>query len=702
MPLAPQDEAFDEWLRASGEQPPDFEWLPLHPDLPPLLVMGDGRQVDSLALWQERRRELRGLLEHWFWGTIPPTPPRLTGHRIVGREQGRGATRREVEVGFDCRPAVTVRLWVLMPDGPGPFPVFLTTTSHWSWAEVGLSRGYLCCVYPGADNDDQSRLFTPCYPDCDWRTIPRRAWLAGRALDYVLTLAEADGERVGISGHSRDGKQAMIATALDPRIKAVVSSSSGSGGAAPFRFSSEREYEESVEALTWIFPDWFHPRLRYFTGREQYLPTDSHAYYALIAPRPCLVSTATNDGCEATFPVERGYLAGREVYRFLGAGEALVLRYRPGGHDVGVDDIQAYFDWFDRAFGRRQTDFRERLLHHFDRPAWQREAAPVPPPPPPATDSESTRQAVRWAMGEEAPAFLGGAALIGGRGPEVKREVAVLRLSLGEFVEAELIYPHAAPEPLPVVVWLHPFSYPGGRNGAYTLDHETRRGFSIAHWLAERGYACLAFDQLGFGRRIAEGVDFYARYPRWSKLGRMVRDAGLAVDLLTGGLTGLGHPQVPAVDPGRVYLLGYSLGGMVALHAAAQDCRVAGVACFCGLHPLRGDDETRTGGIRRWSDWYGLLPRLGAFAGREAEMPYDAGDLLRLIAPRPCLVVSPEFDRDADPEAVAECVARAHPAWERAGAAEALTHLRPRDYNRFQPPQFALLGEWLERLSGKG
>jgi dienelactone hydrolase len=34
------------------------------------------------------------------------------------------------------------------------------------------------------------------------------------------------------------------------------------------------------------------------------------------------------------------------------------------------------------------------------------------------------------------------------------------------------------------------------------------------------------------------------------------------------------------VDPKRIYIAGYSLGGNVALHLAALDSRVAGVAAF--------------------------------------------------------------------------------------------------------------------------
>ena len=43
-----------------------------------------------------------------------------------------------------------------------------------------------------------------------------------RAVDYLLTRPEVDGDRLGITGASGGGNQSMYAGALDERFKAVV------------------------------------------------------------------------------------------------------------------------------------------------------------------------------------------------------------------------------------------------------------------------------------------------------------------------------------------------------------------------------------------------------------------------------------------------------------------------------------------------
>jgi len=139
----------------------------------------------------------------------------------------------------------------------------------------------------------------------------------------------------------------------------------------------------------------------------------------------------------------------------------------------------------------------------------------------------------------------------------------------------------------------------------------------------------------------------------------------------------------------------------VALYAAALDDRIAGVASFCGFTPLRTDTDAKpTGGIRRLWELHGLQPRLGMYDGRESELPYDFEDVLALVAPRPCLIVAPAHDRDADPADVNRCVEKVQPAWQSRGAGKRLTYVTPNDYNRFQADQQEIFVKWLQGATG--
>lgn len=713
--ILPPSAPWEAWLARTGELPPDFDALPACAELPnPLTrtVQGKAVPVATAEDWRARRAELLALFHQWLLGAVPPPPDRVRAETLGERREG-GATVREVRLSFGPEGRASLGLELLIPPGPGPFPVFMTQHNHRAWALIALRRGYLACVYAGADSRDDTDSFLDAYPDYDWSRLTRRAWAASRCVDYLATVPEADGARIALTGHSRNGKQSLIAAALDERIAAVISSSSGVGGAATVRYCSEQHFGEGIELLTRVFPDWFHPRLRSFTGREDRLPVDLHELVALSAPRPCLLSVALNDGCDSTWAMQQTYLAAGRVYRLLGAAEHLRLLWRPGGHETDPTVIERYLDWCDTHFGRGVAPFPERPLHPDNWDAWRAANADLagqgPPPAPdgaaPAGDRaawererEEVRDRVRWMLGEAPPAAANPG---GGYGREVGHVAALLhradpgegvekeQIVFGEYINGDIFLPaglRASGRAAPAVLWLHPLSCPLGYVAAY------KRGEQVFRTLARAGYAVFGFDQIGCGRRVEEAEGFYRRHPRWSLLGKMVRDAGAAIDALTAQ---------PYVDAGRIWGLGYGLGSLVGTHLGALDGRLAGLVAVAGPPPFRGDtDSAGTGGIRRWSHRQLLLPRLGLFAGREGQVPYDTEHLYAAVAPRPLLVVSPLLDHEAPHGAVTGAVAAARRAYARHDTAEWLDQRSPEDYNHFGPEMQRLVLDWLRERDG--
>ena len=263
----------------------------------------------------------------------------------------------------------------------------------------------------------------------------------------------------------------------------------------------------------------------------------------------------------------------------------------------------------------------------------------------------------------------------------------------GDGVRGNVYLPKESKAPAPAVIWLHPYSYHSGYNEGYGVQ-----GTTVYHRLAQRGVVVLAFDQCGFGLRLPEGRYFYRQYPHGSRLGRMVGDVHAAVDFLIDG-KGSSKSGLPMIDAKRVFVLGFSVGGLVALHAAALDERIRGVASYSGFTPWRRDFAFEpTGGTRRLSRWHGLLPRLALFEGREAEIPYDLEDLLVLVAPRHCLLVTPKRDRNLDLRDVRVSVEKARPWIRQRGGRKTFESREPDDACRFQKDQQEEFLRWLDSI----
>ena len=145
-------------------------------------------------------------------------------------------------------------------------------------------------------------------------------------------------------------------------------------------------------------------------------------------------------------------------------------------------------------------------------------------------------------------------------------------------------------------------------------------------------------------------------------------------------------------------MFGYSMGGMVALHTAALDPKVKGVVSVAGFTPMRKDTaEKGTGGLARFSVERPLMPKLGAFIGREAEVPYDYDELLAAIAPRPVMVVAPQLDRDATAADVHGAVEKARKVYGLYKAEEKLGFDEPWDYNRLPTGTQDRAIEWMKK-----
>ena len=119
------------------------------------------------------------------------------------------------------------------------------------------------------------------------------AYMASKMMDYLLTRPEADEKGIGVAGHSRLGKTALLTAALDERFAFACANDSGCSGAALSRYASKAG--EKIDDICRKFPFWFAPAYTKYANNEKNLPFDQHALLALIAPRAAFVGGAVED-----------------------------------------------------------------------------------------------------------------------------------------------------------------------------------------------------------------------------------------------------------------------------------------------------------------------------------------------------------------------------------------------------------------------
>ncbi|MDZ4861187.1 MAG: acetylxylan esterase [Candidatus Hydrogenedentes bacterium] len=398
---------------------PPFDELPEQAALPDPFVMMDGTRIETAEDWNARRRpELKQLFQHYMYGIMPaPVAIRAEPEQPDADILDGKAVLRQVVISFPSLPhnAPRIHLALVLPkhDSVQPAPVFVTINkcgNHTVLADSELiinpeallhkecpgpaedirgkdtdfwcipyliERGYGFATFHESDIDPDLDDFTdgihPFFPNLEaapenrWGTIAAWAWGIHRCVDYLATAPGVDPKKICVTGHSRRGKTALFAGAMDERIALVVPHQSGTGGAALSRDNDQ----ETVERINRVFPHWFNDAFAQFGDNESKLPIDQHLLMALVAPRPLLDTMGLQDKWANYDSSLRALRAAAPVWKLLGAkgmvGEGLItapekvtaenagalLQYRRDTkHTMDRGYWEAILDFADLQFGR--------------------------------------------------------------------------------------------------------------------------------------------------------------------------------------------------------------------------------------------------------------------------------------------------------------------------------------------------------------
>lgn len=389
--------------------------------LPSILRMENGDPVQDIQAWQEKRRpQILGNYENLIYGKIPGMPLSPLLVQVVEQDDNAldgMAIRRQVRVTFQKNGrSLPVHLLMYVPKSVPAPPTFVgynffgnhtiikddavVLTTAWTanrksfgiennqatetsrgvrayrWpVEKIIKNGFaLVTLYYGEidpdKNDFQDGIHPFFYTDGqqqpkpgEWGSIAAWAWGYSRVLDYLKGDSELSNSRFILFGHSRLGKTALWAGALDDRFDIVVSNNSGCGGAALFN----RKFGETVAKINDRFPHWFAANFKQFNDKEENLPLDQHMLIALIAPRPVYIASAAEDQwADPKGEYLSAYYAS-PVYELYGKTglttpnlaplnqpihNTIGYHLRTGKHDVTDYDWQQFMEFAQKHFNR--------------------------------------------------------------------------------------------------------------------------------------------------------------------------------------------------------------------------------------------------------------------------------------------------------------------------------------------------------------
>jgi hypothetical protein len=400
--LRPGEEKDANWDESKANQ---------YPNLPDPLVEKNGKRVTTAAeWWKVRRPEIVEDYDREVLGRTPPNLPRVTWEVVSRKQEMIGdvavVTKRlagHVDNSSYPQIAVTIDATLTVPAkavGPahaaGPVPVIMELAFSGeyeaslkrplsdvgsgalgdygqTWERQVLAKGWGFAVLSpmsfqadngagltqgiiGLMNKGQPRSIE------DWGALKAWAWGAGRLLDYLETDKSVDARQVGIEGHSRLGKTALVAMAYDPRFAVVYTSSSGEGGAKLYRHIYGEPLSHLMDSSLY---QWMGGNLLKYAGplTPGDLPVDNHELIALCAPRPVFVGAGSMAENAPGKPGD-GWADARGMFLAeVGAGPVYRLL---GKRDLGTTQFPA----IETALIDGDLGFREHSGGHTSAPNW--------------------------------------------------------------------------------------------------------------------------------------------------------------------------------------------------------------------------------------------------------------------------------------------------------------------------------------------
>jgi hypothetical protein len=153
--------------------------------------------------------------------------------------------------------------------------------------------------------------------------MAERLWDLIRCVDYLQSMPEVDGRRIGCGGLSLGGEMAMWLGAMDERIAATVSAG----------FLTTMDHMEQNHCMCWNFEGL----------REEVDFTD---IYSLIAPRPLQCQNGMLEPVSQFYvPLARQAIEEiRTIYKDSDRPENVILDVHEGGHVIDLPGLIYFFE----------------------------------------------------------------------------------------------------------------------------------------------------------------------------------------------------------------------------------------------------------------------------------------------------------------------------------------------------------------------
>jgi Abhydrolase family len=114
-------------IKTSMPDMPGVDQLPLRAAMPDVMTLDNGKPVKTLKQWDERREQMKRILEYYAVGLAPPAPGNVKGVEVSSQMLMDGKVKyRLVQLTFGPQQSLSLDIGIFTPAQGGPFPVLVS------------------------------------------------------------------------------------------------------------------------------------------------------------------------------------------------------------------------------------------------------------------------------------------------------------------------------------------------------------------------------------------------------------------------------------------------------------------------------------------------------------------------------------------------------------------------------------------------
>jgi len=114
-------------IRTSMPEMPGVDQLPVRTEMPPVMTLDNGKPVKTQKQWEERRAQMKRVLEYYAVGLAPPPPGNVKGTEVSSQMLMDDKVKyRLVHLTFGPQESLSLDIGIFTPAQGGPFPALVS------------------------------------------------------------------------------------------------------------------------------------------------------------------------------------------------------------------------------------------------------------------------------------------------------------------------------------------------------------------------------------------------------------------------------------------------------------------------------------------------------------------------------------------------------------------------------------------------